>query len=311
MKAEKGKSQIFADPRSGAKGANSKSQVEQLREKLVEDTGSPAEAEQLLSTARRLQDWQTPQPSVQDTAKLLAALQPALPARQSAISHLLSALRNSWPLLLMRSQLRVVRTEIWTASALVMALGAVVTLALTQPETAGGTLPFVLVAPFVAALGVSFLYGPAVDPALEIELTTPVSPRLVLLARLALVFGFDLMLSLVGSAALAAVRPDISLWPLVSAWLAPMTFLSALAFLLSVITLDTLHGVAVSLLLWGYQTMRALLPPDSRLPLLTLLPNLLAADARLPLFVLAIALSAVALWLAGKEERWVRGMATH
>jgi hypothetical protein len=298
MKAEKGKSQM----------PNPKPQLEQLRAKLIEDTGSPLEAEQLLSTARRLRDWPAPQPSAQDTAKLLAALQPALPARSSAISHLLSDLRNSWPLLLIHSQLRVVRAEIWTASALVMALGAVVTLALTQPGT-GGTLPFVLVAPFVAALGVSFLYGPAVDPALEIELTTPVSPRLVLLARLALVFGFDLILSLVASAALAVVRPDISLWSLVSAWLAPMTFLSALAFLLSVITLDTLHGVAVSLLLWGYQTMRALVPSDSRLPLLALLPNLLAADARWPLFLLAMALSAVALWLAGREERWVNGMA--
>ncbi len=284
---------------------NPKSQKADLREKLLEDIGSSEAADELLSTAQRMQDWRAPQPSAQDTAKLLATLQPALPQRPSA----LAAIYNAWPVLLLRSQFRVVRGEIWPASGVVMLLGLLVTLALRQP-LADGTLPFVLIAPLVAAVGVAFIYGPSVDPALEIELALPVSPCLILLARLVLVFGFDLLLGGVGSVVLATFRADLSLWPLVQAWLAPMAFLSALALCLATLNLDPLVGLVVSMIVWGYQTLRVISAASPMIPLFRVLPDLLAADMRLGLFALALGLAVAAFWLTGREERWVRSLAT-
>jgi hypothetical protein len=209
-----------------------------------------------------------------------------------------------WAWLLLRLQVWVVRREIWAASALVMALGTLVTLTMSGPYSSGGTLPLVLVAPIVAAGGMAFLYGPAVDPALEIELATPASSRLILLARLVLVFGFDLGLGLAMSVVLAVLQPEVSLWPLVMDWLAPMAFLSTLAFLLTVLSTDPGLSVLVSLVLWGGLNVRKSVGLGR---LSWPLPDLLAASARPWLWGLALLFGGLALWAAGREERWLGG----
>lgn len=278
---------------------------EDLLRRLREHLASTDEAEELLPTVRRLNQWQALAPAAEDTACLLETLMPAMPAHapQSTVRYPNSAfgiLHSS--VLLLRAQLRVVRNEVWAASVFVMALGAAVTLTTFQPASSGSTLPLVLTAPFVAAVGVTFLYGPFVDPALEIELTTPVSPRLVLLARLVLVFGYDLALGMLASLALTIARAEISFWPLVTAWLAPMAFLSALALLLSVLTADPTLGILVSLGLWFLQVMRQ--SPDLA-RLIWFVPNLLTAEAHLWLGLSAALLGTAALWLGGREERWL------
>jgi hypothetical protein len=178
-----------------------------------------------------------------------------------------------------------------------MCLGTLVTLASYSTLRPGDALPLVWAAPLVAAIGVAYLYGPDADLPLEIELATPVSRRLVLLARLALLFGFDLVLGLVGSAALVALDSGVSLWPLVLAWLAPMAFLSALAFLVSVLFIDPMAGTLISLALWIAQSLaRFWSIPWS-------MPDLLAADARPWLMLFALLMGVGALWFAGRDER--------
>ena len=271
---------------------------DKLRAKLIEDTGSLEDAERLLPVARRLEQWPAPKPTPPETVKLIARLEAELPTRnlQSPFSNL----QSSWPLLLLRSQLRVVRGEIWAASALVMALGLVVTLA---TYSASEAWVLVLIAPVVTAIGVAFIYGPDVDPALEIELATPVSPRLVLLARLALVFGFNLIMGVGASAVLSLVSAQIAFWPLVSTWLAPVTFLSALAFVLTVFTTNSLTSAILCFLLWTFQSMRRLGGFEN---VAWYFPDLTAASARPWLWALAAALAALALWLGGREERWLK-----
>ncbi|MBF8282547.1 MAG: hypothetical protein HW378_1462 [Anaerolineales bacterium] len=272
---------------------------EELRAKLIEDTGSPEEAERLAPVVRRLQSWSAPKPGPTATVKLIARLEAEIPNPQSPITNLLS----SWPILLLRAQLRVVRGEIWAASALVMALGLLVTLA---TYSAAEAWPLVLVAPLVAATGVAFIYGPDVDPALEIELATPVPPRLVLLARLALVFGFNLIMGLAASLILSLARAEVAFWPLVSTWLAPLSFLSALAFLLTVFTVNSTTSAMISLLGWAFQSLRQL---GGLKAVAWFMPDLMAASARPWLWALALLLAALALWLGGREERWLRGQA--
>ncbi len=248
------------------------------------------EADQLLPAARRLSAWSAPTPTAAETDRLVQALLAELPAQRPA---------RSWSMVgwLLLAQVRVVQQEIWLASAFVITLGVLVTLA-GQPEASLEALPFVLVAPLVAALGIAFLYGPTAEPALEIELAAPLSARLIVLTRLLLVFAFDFVLSLLGSALLTVTSGSWSMWPLVTAWFAPMTFLTALAFLLAMTFGEPLIGAAVCLFLWGMQVLR-LLPPFATLP------NLMAADAQGWLWLIALMCAAMAVWLAGREERWL------
>lgn len=203
--------------------------------------------------------------------------------------------------LLLRSQAKVIRGEIWAASAVMLAIGLLVTLASGSPG--GEALAFVMVAPIVAAVGMSFIYGPAVDPALETELASPTSARLVLLARLLLVFSFDLLLALGGSGLLALLWRGVPLWPLVSTWLAPMAFLSGLSLVLSVLSSDPGAGVLVSLSLWGLQVVYSLGGFEgTRLQL----PDLTAPAAQPWLWALTLSLWAAALWGAGRAEWCIR-----
>jgi len=260
-----------------------------LRDKLIEDTGSAAEADQLLSVVRRLPDWPVPVPTAAETDRLVQTITAAMPAPRT------NRWRPPWWSLL-RAQARIVQQEIWIASALVMVLGCGVTLA--QPANSPDQLPLILIAPVVAALGIAFLYGPTAEPAAELELATPFSPRLIVLTRLLLVFAFDLALGLLGSALLMLTHGGWSGWSLVTLWLAPMTFLAALAFLLSMIFAEPLIGATICLALWGAQVLRQFLPVERW-------PTLLSAEAQPWLWLMAVSCAIAALWLAGREERWL------
>jgi len=100
----------------------------------------------------------------------------------------------------------------------------------------------------------AFIYGPESDPSLEIAISTPTSPRLVLLSRLTLVFGYDLLLALVASLLLTAVH-GFSLWTLIELWFAPMLFLSALTLVASLVFSPTVAMVG-ALILWGLRLVQ-------------------------------------------------------
>jgi hypothetical protein len=131
---------------------------------------------------------------------------------------------------LLRAELRLVRPAVWVASVLVMACA--VGLARGGGDDSFGLL-LSLVAPLLAVAGVAAVYGPESDPAFDVLALTPTSPRLVLLARVTLVFGYDLVLSLAASALAPLVAPDVRLVGLVAAWLGPMTLLLALSLVLA------------------------------------------------------------------------------
>lgn len=253
-----------------------------------------------------LRQWRAPESDPAAKAHLLELLAAELPASQavgtSSPSRRSTHLSMRWAWLILRSQTRLVHPATWVASGLLIALGALVTLALYQPAQTGTELPFVLVAPLVAACGVAFLYGLEADPALELQLATPISPRVILLARLVLLFGFNLTITLACSIVLALAQVQISLIPLVTAWLAPMTFLSALAFLLSVLFFDSLASVLISLLLWVGVALRRFIDLPS-----FILPDVLQPNFYPAMLISAPALVLLALIIADREERWAGG----
>lgn len=295
--------------------------VEEVLPAYVNGTLAPAEADGVrrhvgacASCAAALEGWR----AVAVAARVLIAETPAPSAAvwagaasriaaEAALSGAVVAgggsgdrLRLAWSLLV--GQVPLIRRGLWAASALTMLLGSVVAIGLVGGTGSGMLLA--LVAPVVAAVGVAFVYGAENDPSLELALATPTLPSLVLVARLTLVFGWNLGLALAATVALAAVEGGVGLWPLVALWLGPMLFLSALTLVLSLVV----GGGVARLAAMGLWAVRLVALSD---PGRGLAPRV---DAELvggfwqatPLLVaLAGVLLAVALVWVPRQERFV------
>ncbi|HLY29932.1 MAG TPA: hypothetical protein VKQ36_02780, partial [Ktedonobacterales bacterium] len=174
------------------------------------------------------------------------------------------SLARGWRLFV--GQARVIHRSVWLASA--VSIVCLTLYAAAARGTNGSTMLAAFI-PLIAAAGAAFLYGREADPALELALATPSSPRLILLSRVGLILGFDLMLGL-SATALAATLHGQSIGSVIALWLGPTALLSAGALLLSllfgplvasfsafgfwltqVITFDLSAGLQVALdLLW-------------------------------------------------------------
>lgn len=156
-----------------------------------------------------------------------------------------------WGWQLMRAQVPLVRRSLGAATTLMLLLGVIVLL--SRSGGRGGEL-LSLVAPVAAAVGLSLISGPEIDPSLELTVSTGTSPRVVLLARLVLVFGYDLVLGLAatGLTLLSTTGPAFS--ALVLGWLGPMLLLSSLSFALAVLTRPAV-GLGVALALWAARVL--------------------------------------------------------
>lgn len=153
-----------------------------------------------------------------------------------------------WLARFVAAQTPLVRREIWPASAVVMAIGAALSLIV---GSSGGEVPgtaLALLAPFAAAIGIAMIYGQENDPALELALATPTSPRLVVVARLVVVLAWDLVLAVAATLVLAIANGPSVFMPLVSLWLGPMLLLGCLTLVLSLFVHSSLAIVATSIL---------------------------------------------------------------
>ncbi len=177
-----------------------------------------------------------------------------LPERALACIHAPSPLRKNFlrAFNLLRSQAYLVKYEMWPALAAVMALGVVIALIAKQSSI------LTFLAPLAAAASLAAIYGPQNDPACELTLAIPLSPWKILLARLTLVSGYNLLLALAASLALLPILSPKLLGTLILAWLGPLTFLSALALLLS-LWIGTNNAITLSYGLWILQYIR---PPQ-------------------------------------------------
>jgi len=148
---------------------------------------------------------------------------------------------------LLWAQARLIRRDLFWAPLLILPLvGAVVYLPTPWRQDPGVAA---FLAALLTALGMAFLYGPQVDPAREMALVTPTSPRLTLGLRCCVVFGYDLALNcgliLPFLVAQGATTPA---WFLAN-WLAPLCALSGIALLVSV-ALNVNIAVLACVVLW-------------------------------------------------------------
>ncbi|PZG50968.1 hypothetical protein C1I98_09600 [Spongiactinospora gelatinilytica] len=155
------------------------------------------------------------------------------------------ALRRAWRLLVMEA--RLLSTAVLLSSFL--AVAGCVAVALVRVELTEVLLG--LAVPLVTGFGVAGLHSPDRDPAFELVRATPTSPRVILLARVTCLFGFDLAVALLGSALLTVMgAAPQGLCGLVLAWLGPAALLAALSLLLSVWWRAD-GAIAVALVVWS------------------------------------------------------------
>jgi hypothetical protein len=205
---------------------------------------------------------------------------------------------------LLRMQLLLMHNELWIGSAALMFIFLAMALLVARVEV----LHFFI--PMIAAGTVTLIYGSEHDPAAELTFATPISPWKILLARLTLVSAYNVFLALCATAGLLLILPPQVLGELILGWLAPMTFLSALALLLS-LWFGTSNALFISYTLWAAQYL-AWTSIGEWFAFLT--PWLESyrqfwKDPAL-LFLFGFALILFALWSAGSEQvQWRRSVA--
>ncbi len=158
--------------------------------------------------------------------------------------------RLGWLVRFVAAQAPLVRREIWPASAVVLFIGAalsVLTAAGRSGEVPGAALS--LLAPLGAAVGVALIYGAENDPGMELALASPTSPRIVVVARLVLVLAWDIALALAASAVLAVVNGPELFVPIVATWLGPMLLLGCLVLLLSLVAQSSV-AIGTAMVIW-------------------------------------------------------------
>lgn len=131
------------------------------------------------------------------------------------------------------------------ASVLVFGLGVVVTNMTDQPWVP-------VLAPIVAIVGVSFVYGAGADPAWEITRTMALPQRMVLLVRVTAVFSTNVVIALA-----AALFTDVA-GSIILLWLLPMVALSMIALAFATWTQSPMFGAASGLLIWFTVALQSL-----------------------------------------------------
>ncbi len=205
---------------------------------------------------------------------------------------------------LLRMQLLLIHNELWIGSAALMLIFVAMALLLARIEV------LYFFAPMVAAGMVTLIYGSENDPATELTFSTPISPWKILLARLTLVSAYNVLLTGCATLILILILPLQNLGEFMLGWLAPMTFLSALALLLS-LWIGTGNAIFVSYTLWAAQY--AALTSFSEwfvaaAPWLEMYRRFWKDPALL--FLLGFTFILFALWSVGREQvQWRRSIA--
>ncbi len=214
------------------------------------------ESWQVLASATRVADdpAQTPTPSPALLRAVWARIDVPTEssARQQRTSQGSLLTWASAGLLLARSQVRVVRPGIWIASSVATLICLAPLLWPAALSSSGASVHIAVIqsflSPLVTALGLAFLYGPGIDAGFEITLSTPVSPRRILLCRLLLAVCYNVVLSLAVTLIAVGLHGG-NLALLISFWMGPMLLLSGLSLALS-IGVSAIVGSAVTSALW-------------------------------------------------------------
>ncbi len=250
-----------------------------------------------IATTLRSGDTEVAPPSPHVLAHIQAAIAPPrAPMPGAPRAGASPTTRRRWGHIwaVLRVQGRLIRPGVWLAAALGIAGATLYAATVARPRESTLVLAFVF--PLVCAAGIALVYGPEVDPTLEIARATPTPPRQVLLSRWALLIGYNLALALGATTLLATLhgRPP---WDGLALWLGPMAVLAAFGALLSLLA-GPVTAVGGVLAVW----MTRLFPLDHGL---TVGPRPDPFWQTSPLmFALAAALALLTVVAAERQERF-------
>jgi len=207
---------------------------EQLADMLREQGVSSEECADLLPAVHRLAEWQAPQPEPADTRRLLARLVTELPAPSSVrqairVYQQRRRTRVTFLLATARAQVSLFGPAFWLVSALITLLGIWVVLSKELPDQ---ELVLRASGPLLAYLGTTIAFRGSGRKVLELELVCLPSPLQLVMARLVIVLGYDIGLSLALSLLLWLGGAGQVL-ALTLSWLMPLFLITGLALLLS------------------------------------------------------------------------------
>ncbi|HLH63118.1 MAG TPA: zf-HC2 domain-containing protein [Ktedonobacteraceae bacterium] len=158
--------------------------------------------------------------------------------------------------LVFRKQVGIIHKSIWIVSAMIMVFGCILILAATlgnQSHMHEAQLLLALFASVIGASGVAFIYGAENDAGFELTLSTPTSIRIVMICRMILVVGYDLLLSALASTILALSYGG-GPWEIIQLWLGPMLLLASISLMLSMMV-GSVIGLLFSLILEATQAL--------------------------------------------------------
>jgi len=257
------------------------------------DCRTELQAWRRISLAVQAVDAEVVAPSPRVLAHIQAAI--AMPVTSAPITRPVRAAwwAHLWAVL--RAQGRLIHPGVWLAAALGVAGATLYAATVARARESALVLAFVL--PLVCAAEIAFVYGPEVDPALEIARATPTPPRQVLLSRWAVLVGYNLALAL-GATVLLGVLHGRPPWAGAALWLGPMAVLSALSAFLSVLA-GPVTAVGGALSVW----LTRIFPLDHGLAV-SPRPDPFWQTSPL-MFALAAALALLTLVVAERQERFV------
>jgi hypothetical protein len=209
-------------------------QADHLAQALREQGEAEDQIPELTAALMRLNHWQSPSPSVDETRQLIAQLMPYSPAsspiRRSVQTHRTDPLAEFILLLrLVRIQVSIFQSSFWLASVVIVLLGGMLILS-------GPVLnPFFLlqvIGPLLSYLGTATAFRGHGLYMLEFELACPPSPRQLTLARLIIVLCYDIGLGLLLSLSFWSLG-NLGFWLITLHWLAPLLLGVGLTLLLS------------------------------------------------------------------------------
>jgi Putative zinc-finger len=158
--------------------------------------------------------------------------------------------------LVFKKQIGIIHKSIWIVSAMVMIFGCILVLVAISGNHShlhDAQLLLALFASVIGASGVAFIYGAENDAGFELTLSTPTSIRIVMICRMLLVVGYDLLLSALASTVLALSYGG-GPWEIIQLWLGPMLLLASISLMLSLMV-GSVIGLLFSLILEATQAL--------------------------------------------------------
>ncbi len=207
---------------------------DELMASLQELDATPAEAKAWTPVAQLLAQWPERNVTSADTTRLMSTLTQAMPqrsvVRQAIHSRMVRQNRLFTLLATVHTQVSILRLNFWMLSIAIFLSGVFAVLFPAEDWTT--IICIRAIAPLLAFLSVASVFRGVGLQTIEWELACPPSIIQLIVARLVIILGYDVMLGLLLSLVGWAHRGD-SFFVVTLTWLVPLLVVAGLTLLLS------------------------------------------------------------------------------